>query len=187
MAAAVLSLWLVSWWQIWEQKRHGSLVSEKQTEAYEKECQPARDVDPDLRFKRQETRPGFGVWTALHGGIKALARAAAIELAPIRVDVVSPADVLRAATIEAAHHADLEKRFGSVIVGKRADLVLLEANPLDDIANTRRIRAVFLNGWLHDLKQLDRLLAFGRAQANAPANWMKLLWGFARSSVSAEL
>ena len=33
---------------------------------------------------------GFGVWTALHGSLEALARAAAIELAPIRVNVVSP-------------------------------------------------------------------------------------------------
>ena len=36
---------------------------------------------------------GFGVWTALHGGIEALARAAALELAPMRVNVVSPGGI----------------------------------------------------------------------------------------------
>jgi NAD(P)-dependent dehydrogenase (short-subunit alcohol dehydrogenase family) len=36
---------------------------------------------------------GFGVWTAVHGAIEALARAAAIELAPMRVNVVSPGSI----------------------------------------------------------------------------------------------
>lgn len=36
---------------------------------------------------------GFGVWTTLHGSIEALARAAAIELAPMRVNVVSPGGI----------------------------------------------------------------------------------------------
>jgi NAD(P)-dependent dehydrogenase (short-subunit alcohol dehydrogenase family) len=36
---------------------------------------------------------GFGVWTALHGAIEALARAAALELAPLRVNVVSPGGI----------------------------------------------------------------------------------------------
>lgn len=37
--------------------------------------------------------PGYGVWTALHGSIEALARAAAIDIAPIRVNVVSPGGI----------------------------------------------------------------------------------------------
>jgi adenine deaminase len=100
---------------------------------------------------------------------------------------LSPADVLRAATIDAARHAGLERSSGSVAVGKRADLVLLDSNPLEDIGATRRIRAVFLNGRLYDRARLDALLGFTRAQASSPANWMKLLWGFARSSVSSDL
>ena len=43
--------------------------------------------------------------------------------------------------------------------GKLADLVLLDANPLDQIANTRRINAVVMNGRLIDRKALDELLA----------------------------
>lgn len=100
---------------------------------------------------------------------------------------LSPADVLRAATIQAAHYAGLERTSGSIAVGKRADLVLLDANPLADIANTRRISAVFLNGRLYDRERLDDLLAFAHRQANAPHNWVKLLWGFARSSVTSDL
>lgn len=37
--------------------------------------------------------PGFGVWTALHGAIEALARAAYIDIAPVRVNVVSPGGI----------------------------------------------------------------------------------------------
>lgn len=100
---------------------------------------------------------------------------------------LTPAAVLRSATIDAARYARLQQTAGSIEIGKRADLVLLDANPRADIANTRRIRAVFLNGRLYDRERLDRLLAFARGQAAAPHNWVKLLWGFARSSVMADL
>ena len=100
---------------------------------------------------------------------------------------LSPADVLRAATIDAARYAGLDGVSGSVTVGKRADLVLLDADPLADIANTSRIRAVFLDGRLYDRTRLDELLAFARGQAAAPHNWAKLLWAFARSSVASDL
>ena len=69
-----------------------------------------------------------------------------------------PAAALRAATSNpAAVFPKLET--GSIASGRRADLVLLEANPLADIRNTRRIRAVVLAGRLLDRTALDRLLA----------------------------
>lgn len=100
---------------------------------------------------------------------------------------LSPAEVLRAATLDAARYARMDATSGSIEVGKRADLVLLDANPLDDIGNTRQIRAVIHHGRLYDRKRLDELLAFVRAEAAAPHNWVKLLWGFARSSVVSDL
>jgi imidazolonepropionase-like amidohydrolase len=48
---------------------------------------------------------------------------------------------------------------GTVEKGKRADLVLLDANPLERIENTQKISAVVVNGRLLDRKELDRLLA----------------------------
>jgi imidazolonepropionase-like amidohydrolase len=69
-----------------------------------------------------------------------------------------PAAALRAATSNpAAMFPKLET--GSVAPGRRADLVLLDANPLTDIRNARRIRAVVLAGKLLDRAALDRLLA----------------------------
>ena len=43
--------------------------------------------------------------------------------------------------------------------GKIADLILLDANPLEDIRNTRRIAAVFLRGTLYDRAGIEGLLA----------------------------
>ena len=51
----------------------------------------------------------------------------------------------------------LDKTLGTIDVGK-IDLVLLGANPLEDIRNTQRIKAVVSNGRLFDRKALDRLL-----------------------------
>jgi hypothetical protein len=66
-------------------------------------------------------------------------------------------------------------------------MVLLDADPLRDIRNTRRIRSVVLGGRYYDRAALDRLLGFTRTQAARPDMMVKLLWGFARSSVASDL
>jgi imidazolonepropionase-like amidohydrolase len=78
---------------------------------------------------------------------------------------VSTPDVLRAATVNPARlFPQLET--GQIAAGKRADLVLLDANPLADIRNTRRITAVVARGrWLNRVS-LDRLLREAVARAN---------------------
>jgi NAD(P)-dependent dehydrogenase (short-subunit alcohol dehydrogenase family) len=48
---------------------------------------------------------GYGVWSALHGGIEALAKAAALELAPIRVNVLSPGGIGIQPDRNLVHHA----------------------------------------------------------------------------------
>lgn len=69
-----------------------------------------------------------------------------------------PSDALRTATINPARYLGREAEMGSVEKGKLADLVLLDANPLEDIRNTRQVRAVVLNGRFFDRAQLDAML-----------------------------
>lgn len=71
---------------------------------------------------------------------------------------LSHAEVLRTATINPAIFLNKQKELGTVNIGKLADLVLLDANPLTDINNTRKIIAVVANGRLLQRKDLDKLL-----------------------------
>lgn len=71
----------------------------------------------------------------------------------------TPMEALQAATRNPAKFLGLSDSLGTVEKGKMADLVLLEANPLEDITNTQRIAAVVVNGRLLKRATLDRLLA----------------------------
>jgi imidazolonepropionase-like amidohydrolase len=55
-------------------------------------------------------------------------------------------EALMTVTYNPARYLGLLDSLGTVEQGKTADLVLLEANPLDDISNTQRINAVIMNG-----------------------------------------
>ena len=90
------------------------------------------------------------------------------ELAELTKAGLTPAEALRAATSSPAEFLDLSDRHGAVEPGKRADLVLLEGNPLADIGNVRRIRAVVFRGEPFDRERLDALLAGTEAAAARP-------------------
>ena len=66
---------------------------------------------------------------------------------------------LQAATRNAAGALGWEARTGTIEPGREADLVLLDRNPLEDITNTKRIRAVFRAGRVFNRAALDSILA----------------------------
>jgi imidazolonepropionase-like amidohydrolase len=72
---------------------------------------------------------------------------------------LTPLEALRTATLNPARVLGLADSLGTVETGKVADLLLLDADPLANIANTQRIRAVVANGRLLRRADLDRLLA----------------------------
>jgi imidazolonepropionase-like amidohydrolase len=80
----------------------------------------------------------------------------------------TPLEALQAATVRPAEYLSMVDRLGSIEQGKLADLVVLDANPLDDIANTRRIRAVVANGRYFSRDDLDALLRQVEALAADP-------------------
>lgn len=88
--------------------------------------------------------PGF----ATHDELAAFVRAG-----------IPPRAALLAATANPARLFGRAGEFGSIAPGRAADLVLLEANPLEDIANTRRIAGVMLRGKWFSRDELDELLA----------------------------
>jgi hypothetical protein len=71
---------------------------------------------------------------------------------------LTPFEALKAATVNPAKYLGLEKSLGTIEKGKFADLVLLDANPLTDISNTRKINAVVVNGRLLNRKDLEEML-----------------------------
>ncbi len=72
---------------------------------------------------------------------------------------LTPLQALQSATINPARVLGMSDSLGTIEAGKLADLVLLDANPLEDISNTQRIRAVVADGQLYLRADLDRLLA----------------------------
>ena len=72
---------------------------------------------------------------------------------------LSPLEALQTATINPAKFLGKEKEIGTIEKGKLADLVLLEANPLDNISNTQRINAVVAGGRYLPKEALRALLA----------------------------
>ena len=79
---------------------------------------------------------------------------------------LQPIEALQAATINPAEFMNLMQDYGQVAEGKIADLVLLNANPLEDITHTQKISVVFKNGQVYDhdarevmLKQVEQEVA----------------------------
>ena len=79
---------------------------------------------------------------------------------------LTPMEALQAATYNAAEFLGMKDSLGTVEAGKIADLVLLDADPLEDISNTRKIAAVVVNGKYFPKPSLDEMLAKIEAIAN---------------------
>jgi imidazolonepropionase-like amidohydrolase len=77
----------------------------------------------------------------------------------------TPLEALQASTINPAEFLGLSDSLGTIEKSKIADLVLLEADPLKDIANTKKITAVITNGRFLDRTALDGLLAVAASAA----------------------
>jgi imidazolonepropionase-like amidohydrolase len=101
----------------------------------------------------------MGTDTGFYGVIAGVA--SQLELVLMVEAGLTPAAALRAATIEAARMIGREKDFGSVEAGKAADLLVLDANPLEQIVNVRRIHRVVRGGVVHEPAALLQGIRFG--------------------------
>ncbi len=72
---------------------------------------------------------------------------------------LTPLEALQTATINPAKFLGIDDRLGTIAKGKLADMVLLDANPLTDISNTKKIAGVIVNGRFFSRLALDKMLA----------------------------
>jgi imidazolonepropionase-like amidohydrolase len=97
--------------------------------------------------------PGFSI----HFEMKSMAAAG-----------MTPYQILRSGTWNVAQHLDMLNESGSIAVGKRADLILANANPLADVANVANRAGVVVNGrWLAEADIQERLARIAAAYAAA--------------------
>src|SRR5712692_7951392 len=80
----------------------------------------------------------------------------------------TPLEALQTATLNPARFFEIEDQAGTVEKGKLADLVLLSANPLEDIANTQKVAGVVSNGHYFSRADLDKMLTRVEASARRP-------------------
>jgi imidazolonepropionase-like amidohydrolase len=106
--------------------------------------------------------PGF----SLHEELALLVDSGLTPLQALQTATVNPANFFSEPGVRNGSAPQGSKRVvasRTIVPGKRADLVLLEANPLLDIHNSTKINAVVINGQLLDRNQLDSLLASAKA------------------------
>jgi Amidohydrolase family len=93
---------------------------------------------------------------------------------------LTPAEALVAATLDPARYFGVEAEYGTIAVGKAADMILLRENPLADIRSSRSIEAVVLAGRPYRREHLDALLDGVESSIGSPTLAAKVLWAYLR-------
>ncbi len=107
------------------------------------------------RIAKQLNDLGVSVQLGAHGQREGLG--AHWEMWMFAQGGMPPLQVLRAATLSGAKYLAMDRDIGSLEVGKLADLIVLDRNPLDDIRNTHSIRYTMVNGRLFDAETINEL------------------------------
>ena len=107
------------------------------------------------KYVKQIADGGTKVNLGSHGQLQGLG--AHWEMWMLQQGGMAPLDVIRCATINGASYLGMDKEIGSLEVGKLADLIVLNANPLDEIRNSEKIKYVMVNGRLYDSDSMNEI------------------------------
>ena len=118
-------------------------------------------------FVRELVEAGGRAGVGSHGQLQGLGYH--WELWAMASDDMDPLMALQMATIHGAQALGLAGDLGTVEAGKLADLVILEADPRDDLRNTAAIESVMMNGRLFDADTLDE--SWPRSRSLSPLWW----------------
>jgi hypothetical protein len=138
-----------------------------------------------LTLTNEAYRAGVQVMLGTDAGDSFVFQGAGVhdELGELVKAGLTPAEALRAATLTGAQFLGRTADFGTVEAGRYADLLLLDANPLEDIGNSRRIRTVVRAGTVLERAALDSMLIAIEVAARPDAQ-TKLWVGAARGDTT---
>ncbi|MBC7654267.1 MAG: PD40 domain-containing protein [Oligoflexus sp.] len=118
------------------------------------------------------SRNGTKINLGAHGQLQGLG--AHWELWMLAQGGMKPIDCIKSATINGAEYLGMDKEIGSLKTGKLADLIVLNANPLDDIRNSEKIKYTMVNGRLYDSETMNEI---GNTEKPRGRFW----WQFSKS------
>lgn len=107
------------------------------------------------KYVKQIADGGTRVNLGSHGQIQGIG--AHWELWMLVQGGMTPMQALRCATMNGAAYLGMDKEIGSLELGKLADLVVLDENPLDNIRNSDKIKYVMVNGRLYDANSMNEI------------------------------
>ncbi|MGZ3891725.1 MAG: amidohydrolase family protein, partial [Mucilaginibacter sp.] len=119
------------------------------------------------KYVTQIAEGGTKVNLGSHGQLQGLG--AHWELWMLAQGGMSPLQAIRCATMNGASYLGMDKEIGSLENGKLADLIVLNANPLDDIRNSQQIKYVMVNGRLFDSESMNEI-------GNRPKPRLRFWW-----------
>ncbi|WP_417201376.1 amidohydrolase family protein [Bizionia sp.] len=137
-------------------KSEGASVSEQFFEASKRQVALANKIGVPIMVGTDVTDSYVFAGFSLHDELHELTKSGLTNL-----------EALKSATIVPARFSNKEKDFGTVEIGKKADLIVLNKDPLININNTKDIYGVFLNGTYYNEEKLTELKAFTEKAASS--------------------
>ncbi|HMB53320.1 MAG TPA: amidohydrolase family protein [Thermoanaerobaculia bacterium] len=156
-------IWGENYWyattNVWEDERLLAFVPREMVDARSRRRTTAPEEEwGHFSLAREAKRlldAGVRVQIGAHGQREGLA--AHWETWMLEQGGMTAHEALRAATLDGARYLGLDGDVGSLEAGKLADVLVLDANPLEDVRNSRTVRYVVLNGRMYDAETMNQL------------------------------